>query len=525
MRKFFLGSLLVFSHLVYSDSLPLTDWYALVGGASSVRAINTSTNSEDFFYSVPNSQGIAITPDRTLAYITSRDDDRVYVFDLTTNSLTQIISVSGGPFAIALTPDGSAAYVTCIDDTKVVTFPVPANLPVLTISDPIFFESRGIAITPDGSKAYVVNYQSNSVVTFPIPANAPLTIQLGDVDHAIDRPIAVAITPNGSTAYVVNNGNDSILPINVSNDALGDPFIVGSEPYDIAITSNGTMAYVVNDNGGSITPFAIPSNIPASPIAIELNSFPEGIAITPDGKTAYVTLNEGTFPIAAIDLSSHAVTPVPSSLSSPFPVSITPDQAPVAAFNASLTGSPTTFDASASTTDVGTIVSYAWDFGDGTTETVSTPITTHAYSSAGSFLVTLQVTNSAGTSLERTFTGQTVSNNGGPSAQVIHTVSSMANPPNNPIGKQKYNRFLTQTDIVNVITWQSAVGSPEPVSYRIYRNSDLSDLAGTVLAADTLRFEDHNRKKNVAYTYYIVSVDALGGQSLSASTTVAPQGD
>ncbi|MGB9741472.1 MAG: PKD domain-containing protein, partial [Candidatus Bathyarchaeales archaeon] len=55
-----------------------------------------------------------------------------------------------------------------------------------------------------------------------------------------------------------------------------------------------------------------------------------------------------------------------------------------------------TFDASSSTPDGGTIVSYTWNFGDGNTTTVSDPIITHAYSTYGTYTVTLNVTDSEG---------------------------------------------------------------------------------------------------------------------------------
>jgi len=52
------------------------------------------------------------------------------------------------------------------------------------------------------------------------------------------------------------------------------------------------------------------------------------------------------------------------------------------------------FDASGSHDPDGTITSYAWDFGDGTTRTGVT--VSHAYSTAGSFTVTLTVTDNGG---------------------------------------------------------------------------------------------------------------------------------
>jgi hypothetical protein len=60
-------------------------------------------------------------------------------------------------------------------------------------------------------------------------------------------------------------------------------------------------------------------------------------------------------------------------------------------------GRMVTFDASASTPNGGTIVSYIWNFGDGTPEIIKTdPVTTHVYASNGTFNVTLTIIDSEG---------------------------------------------------------------------------------------------------------------------------------
>lgn len=59
-----------------------------------------------------------------------------------------------------------------------------------------------------------------------------------------------------------------------------------------------------------------------------------------------------------------------------------------------------TFDPSASYDPDGTLVSYAWDFGDGTTSTRITA--THSYATEGSYTVTLQVTDNDGFSDDAT---------------------------------------------------------------------------------------------------------------------------
>ncbi len=57
-------------------------------------------------------------------------------------------------------------------------------------------------------------------------------------------------------------------------------------------------------------------------------------------------------------------------------------------------GNPVSFDGSASSDPDGSIVSYAWDFGDGNSGTGVSP--THSYASDGNFTVSLTVTDNNG---------------------------------------------------------------------------------------------------------------------------------
>ena len=72
----------------------------------------------------------------------------------------------------------------------------------------------------------------------------------------------------------------------------------------------------------------------------------------------------------------------------------TPNQSPTAAFTAGSTGLKASFDAGGSSDPDGTIASYNWQFGDGSTGTGATA--THTYAAAGSYSVVLTVTDDKG---------------------------------------------------------------------------------------------------------------------------------
>ena len=59
-------------------------------------------------------------------------------------------------------------------------------------------------------------------------------------------------------------------------------------------------------------------------------------------------------------------------------------------------GAPVSFDASASRDANGRIVSYRWDFGDGSVQTHTSPVTTHTYLLPGTYTVTLRVSGQGG---------------------------------------------------------------------------------------------------------------------------------
>ncbi len=83
-----------------------------------------------------------------------------------------------------------------------------------------------------------------------------------------------------------------------------------------------------------------------------------------------------------------------ASTSGSVTVSAAPNQAPTASFTSSCTDLACSFDASASSDADGSIASYAWNYGDGTTGTGIT--SSHSFASAGSYDVVLTVTDDQG---------------------------------------------------------------------------------------------------------------------------------
>ena len=118
----------------------------------------------------------------------------------------------------------------------------------------------------------------------------------------------------------------AIIPISTATDRAGKPIRAGGGD-QIAITPDGKTAYVANTGLNTVTPISTATNTAGKPIRV--GPAPVWIAITPDGKTAYV-VNE-----THNEWQSGTVTPISTATNTPgkpirvgripFEIAITPD--------------------------------------------------------------------------------------------------------------------------------------------------------------------------------------------------------
>jgi len=256
-----------------------------------------------------------------LLYITNPVSDTVTVVDLTTTT-ANVVAVGRNPVYAAATPDGRRVYVVNrgnqvpTNQGSISVIDTSTNMNVAEISLGIGFPFQ-IAMTPDGSRAYVAVSQASGDVTSESPNRvAVINTRTNTLETSIPipgddpyGPIGVAITPDGNRAYVTNRGNGTVEVIETSTNTWVETIPVSSSfPVGIAITPDGTRAYVVTR--GPLTRvlmIGIDPNLPGfhsvvDVIQIDINpsSSVTSIAITPDGRRAYVTY--GSNRVAVIDV-------------------------------------------------------------------------------------------------------------------------------------------------------------------------------------------------------------------------------
>jgi PKD repeat protein len=149
------------------------------------------------------------------------------------------------------------------------------------------------------------------------------------------------------------------------------------------------------------------------------------------------------------------------------------------------------FDGSPSS---GTITSYAWTFGDGTSATGSTP--THAYAAAGTYVVRLTVRNATGSAT----TTQTVTISG--TGSVVTADFNFS--PTNPVSG-------------SLVSFNASTSSPLTSIVRF--DWDFGD--GTIVNGQTTPIINHTFFNSVPATYTVrLTVHTSSGQTATTSKTV-----
>lgn len=155
----------------------------------------------------------------------------------------------------------------------------------------------GIAFA--GPKAYVGNFKDNTVsVIDTTTGKAVATIPVAAGPHGM------GITSDGRWLYVSGDGSSTVSVIDTTIDHVTRTIEVGKTPHGVALVPDGQLLVAVNGEDR----IAFVNTATQAVVATVAVAKPHTIAISPDGKAAYVASQEpGHFALVVIDLSKRAV--------------------------------------------------------------------------------------------------------------------------------------------------------------------------------------------------------------------------
>jgi hypothetical protein len=210
---------------------------------------------------------------------------------LTLNSSATNATITGTPSAASASA-GQFSFQLCVTDTANSMTPAGFALPS-TLGNNLIID----VITP-----YAVMTEADEVEFFNTLTKADSSVATQPVSTgAGSAPYGVAFSPSGRYAYVtLSGGSSNSLAIfdTITNAEAGSPIsLTGcTAPHGVAATANlilvacngsDNVAVVNVTNSGDTSTFSLGTAIATG----SSGSQPEGVAISPDGSRAYVTLS------------------------------------------------------------------------------------------------------------------------------------------------------------------------------------------------------------------------------------------
>lgn len=231
------------------------------------------------------------------------------VIDPRTLKLIKNIEVGGVTNPVEVTPDGKLAFIPASSKNEVwvvdtESFEVLKKIPTGKFPCDISF-------TPDGSLVYVPNRDSDSVSVISVPQLQVIkTIEFTEGD----APFMLTVSRDGKYVFVENVGlrsdgkdagrgkSESI--IDVSTNQLIKTIEVGGRPHASEITPDGKFAYITVQDKNSVAVIDIAKLEIVK--HIEVGKGPLALFVDADGKNVYVP-NNGEDTLSIIEVATNKV--------------------------------------------------------------------------------------------------------------------------------------------------------------------------------------------------------------------------
>ncbi len=209
-------------------------------------------------------------------------------------------------------PDESLTVVNLRTGTRTQVTAVP------TTYDPAHHGSgsyndfySGVTFSPDGSHLYAAGGANDALYDFAVHGDSvspsPLhTVRLpSSVPSVIGSGITkdVAVTPDGKYVLVTHELNDSLDIVDAATQqvhsvSFGLPFLGSGYPYGVAVSPDGGTAYVALQGAGSVAVVTLRGGIGLVHQRITVGDHPTALALSPDGSQLYVAnTNDDTLSI------------------------------------------------------------------------------------------------------------------------------------------------------------------------------------------------------------------------------------
>lgn len=291
--------------------------------------------------------------------VTNMSDATATLIDAATRQVVATLPTGTSPHEVATTSDGRWAVATNYGNrdsvgSTLTLIDVPARAVVRTIDlsphrrphSATFLPGDSLlAVTSESSQAILIVHVASGVIRRTISTTQPAshmlavtadggrgftsnvsagTISMIDMERGTAETLAVApavegigVRPSGDQVWVGSNANRTVSVVDVGTRAVVDSLVAFGMPYRIAFTPDGSIAIITDPVESQIRfieaatrhelgRLTLTSDSVVSTAEVPGSVAPEGIAVSPDGRWAFVTL-QGLNQVAFIDLRTRSI--------------------------------------------------------------------------------------------------------------------------------------------------------------------------------------------------------------------------
>jgi len=381
-----------------------------------------------------------------------------------------------GVLALALVPGLAMASPAAMSSESAARATAVSG-PVISVS-PLSYDFGTVNVGSSGSFCFTVS----NTGTAPLHLTS-LSSSNPQFSSSASGTIAVGGSMSACLTYAPTSGAAASGAISFLSDASNGTSVV-------TVTGRGNTAPVLDPIGNKAAFAFVDLSFNATATDGEGDVVTFGVSGLPLGATFDTSTGHFSWTPGASDAGGHTMTFSATdglaSDSETITITVTADNNPPVSNPggpyAGATNAPITFDGSGSSDPDGDALAYAWDFGDG--GTASSAVAPHTYTGAGSYLVTLTVTDNGTPPL---------SNSATTSAGVLNTISCSVNlklPPsgtmrvtgggNQLVGLETTSILVTAINpaSVKMSTTYPGAGTVSEISADANKGSSLGDIDG-----------------------------------------------
>ena len=192
---------------------------------------------------------IALTPDSNYAIAAAQSKGVVYKINAKTYEAEKEINTEKGaePHGLRISPDGQTAYIAMLKGKSIGVLDIER----MSLS---YVPLKGAAVqtgvTPDGRYALASVYDAKSLAVYDI---ASQKLSYVDLPQEAKGPVQIYPTPDSQFVYVADQGyyfnqpnSDLVYKIDLREMKVAETIKGGTAPHGVAVSQDGKFAYVTN---------------------------------------------------------------------------------------------------------------------------------------------------------------------------------------------------------------------------------------------------------------------------------------